>query len=125
MLSIALLLASVQDSQLSPRPAVAPVTIATIRRGYGDPTRERARITVHFRAETEDGTVVADTESRGMPFTFLLGQDTVRRFWHVAVRGLNVGAVASVRMPASSAGASLAGDPIITVTVRIVRVTPL
>ena len=125
MLSLALFFASGQDPQLSPRPAVAPVAIATVRRGYGDATLEQARITVHFRAEAEDGTVVADTESRGMPFTFLLGQDTVRRFWHAAVRGLYVGAVSTVRMPASTAGVSMAGDPIITVTIRIVGVNPL
>ena len=125
MVSLALFFASAKAPELLPRPTVAPITIETVRRGYGDPTREGARITVHFRAETEDGTVVADTERRGMPFTFLLGQDTVRGFWHEAVRGLRVGSVRSVRMPASTAGASLPGDPDITVTVRIVRVTPL
>ena len=125
MLSLVLLLTSAQEPRLSPRPAVAPVAIAMVRHGYGDATHEDARITVHFRAVAEDGTVVADTESRGMPFTFLLGQDTVRRFWHAAVRGLNVGAVGVVRMPASTAGLSLEGDPIITVTIRIVAVSPL
>ncbi|MCH8979916.1 MAG: FKBP-type peptidyl-prolyl cis-trans isomerase, partial [Armatimonadetes bacterium] len=104
MLSLALLLTSAQEPQVAPRPVAEPLKIATVRRGYGDATLEQARITVHFRAETEDGTVVADTESRGMPFTFLLGQDTVRRFWHAAVRGLYVGAVSTVRMPASTAG---------------------
>ena len=125
MLSLALHLAAAKEPQLAPRPAVAPVSVEAALPGYGDPTLEHARITVHFSARTEDGTVIADTESRGMPFTFLLGEDTVRRFWHVAVRGLYIGSVSTVRMPASTAGVSMAGDPIITVTVRIVRVTPL
>jgi FKBP-type peptidyl-prolyl cis-trans isomerase len=84
-----------------------------------------ARVTVHFTAALLDGTVLADTESRGMAFTFLMDQDTVEPFWHQAVRGLRVGESRTVRVKASEAGVALPGDPAVTVAVRLVKVAPL
>ena len=125
MLATIVFVALAQDRQIVPRPSPAPLTYQTVQTGYGDQTQEDARITVHFVAKTEDGETVADTEARGMPFTFLLGQDTARGFWHEAVRGHRVGTVRSVQMLASSVGLELDDDPMLTVTVRIVRVAPL
>ncbi len=93
--------------------------------GYGDLAVKDARITVHFTARTEDGNIIADTETRGMAFTFLMDQETVEPFWHNAVRGLRTGGQRTVTMPASAAGATLPGDPVLNVTVRLVKVAPL
>lgn len=125
MLATVVFIALAQDGQVEPGPVPTPLTYETVQRGYGDPTQEDARITVHFKAVTEDGETVADTEARGMPFTFLLGQDTARGFWHRAVRGHRVGTVRSVQMFASYVGLELDGDPMLTVTLRVVRVAPL
>ena len=125
MLATIVFVALAQDRQIVPRPSPAPLTYQTVQTGYGDQTQEDARITVHFVAKTEDGETVADTEARGMPFTFLLGQDTARGFWHVAVRGHRVGTVRTVQMSASTVGLEIDGDPMLTVTVRIARVAPL
>jgi hypothetical protein len=80
---------------------------------------------VHFTARTADGVTIADTETRGMAFTFLMEQETVEPFWHNAVRGLRTGGQRTVTMPASAAGVALQGDPAINVTVRLVKVAPL
>lgn len=125
MLTAFLLAAITQNGQVVPKPSVVPLSYSTSQHGYGDPTQEDARITVHFAAVTEAGRTVADTEARGMPFTFLLGQDTARGFWHTAVRDQRVGSVRTVMMPASHVGLELESDPMLTVTVRILRVAPL
>lgn len=93
--------------------------------GYGDPVIKDARITVHFTAQTPDGTTVADTERRGMAFTFLMDQDSTEPFWHDAVRYMRAGGVRTIKVTASKAGLTLANDPLLTVTVRVVRVAPL
>ena len=88
------------------------------------PVRD-ARITVHFTAALPDGTVLADTERRGMAFTFLMDQDTVEPFWHQAVRSLRVGESRTLSVPASQTGNVIQGDPPVTLTVRLVKVAPL
>ena len=84
-----------------------------------------ARITVHFTAMLQDGTTLADTERRGMAFTFLMDQDTVEPFWHAAVRNLPVGGVRTIKVRASQAGVTIDGDPTIDLTVRLLKVAPL
>lgn len=93
--------------------------------GTGDPVAQDARVTVHFHVQADDGRVLADTERRGMAFTFLMGQDTVEPFWHEAVRNLRTGGVRTVRVRASQAGVAIEQDPTVTVRVRVVKVSPL
>ena len=93
--------------------------------GTGDPVAKDARITVHFVARLQDGTTLADTEQRGMAFTFLMGQDTVQPFWHQAVSNLRVGGVRTLKVKASQVGLAIAGDPPIDITVKVIRVAAL
>ncbi|HXH61771.1 MAG TPA: FKBP-type peptidyl-prolyl cis-trans isomerase [Fimbriimonadaceae bacterium] len=111
--------------QTKPMPRTVPLIVTAVQPGYGDPVLDEARITVEFVAKTAQGKVVADTARRGMPFTFLLGQDNVSPIWERAVSGLNVGGSRVLAMPASSAGLRLAGDPDLVVTVRVTKVAPL
>ncbi len=119
------------DDRCPPTPAAPPIQrpqprpLPPNQLGYGDPVTKDARITVHFTARTADGKTIADTEARGMAFTFLMDQETVEPFWHNAVRGLRTGGIRTVTMPASSAGVTLSGDPVLNVTVRLVKVAPL
>ena len=105
------------------RPKPKPIPPNQI--GYGDPVAKDARITVHFSAITADGQTIADTETRGMAFTFLMDQETVEPFWHSAVRGLRTGGVRTLTVPASAAGVVIPGDPMISITIKLVRVAPL
>jgi hypothetical protein len=111
----------------SPAPAPsAPIQAPPVNTtGTGEPVAQDARITVHFSALTDDGQVLADTERRGMAFTFLMGQETVEPFWHDAVRNLRAGGARTVRVRASQAGLAIEHDPTVTVWVRVVKVAPL
>lgn len=111
--------------QSAPLPKPPPMLVELVERGWGDAVVPFARTTVHFVAANESGSVIADTEKRGMPYTFLFGQDTTERFWHAAVEGGHVGDVRAVRLPAFAVGLDLDGDPEVTVTIRIIKVAPL
>jgi hypothetical protein len=101
-----------------PQPKPAPRN----QQGYGDLAIKDARTTVHFVAKTPDGKAVADTEARGMAFTFLMDQEP---FWSETVRGMRVGGIKSVATKASTVGVVLPGDPSLSITVRLVKVSPL
>jgi FKBP-type peptidyl-prolyl cis-trans isomerase len=103
----------------------AQFAFQTQTQGSGEPVVKDARVTVHFTAKGDDGTTFADTEARGMAFTFLMDQDTVEPFWHAAVRNTRVGAVRTGRLRASQLGLAVPGDPWVAVTVRVVKVVPL
>lgn len=109
------------EAQQGPKPKPLPQN----QPGYGDPVAKDARITVHFSATTADGQTIADTETRGMAFTFLMDQETVEPFWHNAVRGMRAGGVKTVKVLASAAGVVIPNDPTISVTIKLVRVAPL
>jgi hypothetical protein len=101
-----------------PQPKPAPKN----QQGYGDLAIKDARTTVHFVAKTPDGSTVADTETRGMAFTFLMDQES---FWSDAVRGMRVGGVKTVSAKASTVGVVLPNDPSLAITIRLLKVAPL
>lgn len=108
------------DSEPAQRPAPKPTP--KNQQGYGDLAARDARTTVHFVARAPDGKVIADTETRGMAFTFLMDQEP---FWSDAVRGMRVGGIKTVATKASVVGLVLPNDPSISVAVRLVKVSPL
>ncbi len=112
-------------AQSPPLPKPPPMSVVTTVRGWGDRVEHFARVTVHFFAVTDSGKIFVDTEKRGMPFTFLMGQDNVEGFWHTAVENARVGDVRTVTIAASSVGVLLDGDPAVVLTIRIVKVARL
>ena len=100
--------------------------IKTIAVGHGDRPQEGDRVSVHFIARDSEGRVLTDSHARGLPFTFLLGQDTARFLWHQAVRSLRVGGVAEITADARTVGIeSSDGTGRVTIRVRLIRVEPL
>ncbi len=108
-----------------PRPRPTTIVVLSSKPGSGDVAVKDARITVHFMARDPSGTLIADTERRGMAFTFLMDQPIIEDFWHDAVRGMRTGGERSVMTPASAVGLVVPGDPTITLTIRLVKVVPL
>lgn len=118
-------LPAVQVQQPPPRPRPTTVVVTASKPGYGDMVATDARVTVHFLAKDAQGNTLADTERRGMAFTFLMDQPLVEDFWHDAVRGMRAGGTKTLMTPASAMGIALAGDPTVTLTIRVVKVDPL
>jgi FKBP-type peptidyl-prolyl cis-trans isomerase len=112
--------------QQAPLPQPHPTTIVVTANtpGTGALATTNARITVHFTAKTKDA-VVADTERRGLAFTFLMDQDNVEPFWHQALRDMREGGTKTLLTPASNVGLVMAGDPTLTLTIKLVKVAPL
>ena len=117
-LALAALIASHSTPPIHPSSCIPPPS-------PGAQVGKDARVTVHFTATAPDGTILADTKKRGMAFTFLMDQDTVEPFLHDAVRGLSEGGTRTVRVRASRAGMTREADPVLTITVGVVRVAPL
>ena len=113
-----------QQSQPLPQPHPTTIVVSANIPGTGEQPTTDARITVHFTAKTKD-TTLADTERRGMAFTFLMDQPTVEPFWSQAVRNMREGGTKTVLTPASNVGLALPGDPTLTLTIRLVKVAPL
>ena len=124
-----LLLASSQVAAPLPTPtALAPLAYETTAPGYGDKAEAGDRVTVHFLVQDVGGTTLVDSEMRGLPYTFLLGQEVSEPFWTKAVKGLRVGGSRVVTGPGGVFGISsndASGTNTVTIVVRLVRVNPL
>jgi FKBP-type peptidyl-prolyl cis-trans isomerase len=112
------------QAEPQPRPRPTAFVISASTPGSGAEPVSDARITIHFTATQKDATL-ADTERRGMAFTFLMDQETVEPFWHEAVRSMRVGGTRTILTPASNVGLALQGDPTLTVTIKLIKVVPL
>ncbi len=99
-----------------------------LKPGSGLPTRDGDLVTIHFTARAADGRILADSERRGLPYTFQLGKDAVMPVWPRLVRGMRVGAERRIiASPWLLAGVE--GNPPVLppntgaeVTVRLVRI---
>ncbi|MCO5297867.1 MAG: FKBP-type peptidyl-prolyl cis-trans isomerase [Fimbriimonadaceae bacterium] len=49
------------------------------------------RVTIHFTASLTDGRNLADSERRGLPYTFVVGTEPLVRPFDLLVRGMAVG----------------------------------
>ena len=127
--SCLLVLATLQVPAPLPTPsALAPLAYETRAPGYGDRAEVGDRVTVHFLVQDADGVTLIDSEMRGLPYTFLLGQEISEQFWTTAVEGLRVGGQRLVTGPGALFGISSSepsGTNDVTVVVRLVRVNPL
>ena len=113
-----------QQKTIAPMPRPTAIVITNTTLGTGDQPIKDARTTIEFTAKTKDSTI-ADTERRGMAFTFLMDQETVEPFWHEAVRNMRVGGTRTIMTPASNLGLVMTGDPTLTVTIKLIKVVPL
>lgn len=121
---VALIYALAHAQHPQPQPPPRPQGVV-VQEGRGPVATAGARVTVHFTAKTADGKTVADTQARGMAFTFLMDQDTVEPFWSAAARGMREGGVKAVRIHASTVGVVEEGDPELSITITLVKVAPL
>jgi len=103
-----------QLALVSPLPAQVPPSVPegfvviSERLGSGPRANAGDRITVHFRI-VSGARVIADTESRGLPFTFVIGDAGVMPLLSDLVGGLSDRSVRNVRVPATIAATRAQG----------------
>lgn len=106
----------------------APLRFETLAEGSGPAAKVGTRVTVHFVVTAPDGSVVADSERRGLPFTFVVGEAPTMPLWERVVPWMRVGgtrrAVATPDLVAGPDGnlPAVPGDLPLTVTVTLIAV---
>jgi FKBP-type peptidyl-prolyl cis-trans isomerase len=83
MLPALVLLAA--TAQTTPPPVLGLEVVAY---GNGPYAKPGDRLTLHFRAETPGGEVVADTEMRGLPYRLELGDPNLIPLWKQGLNGM-------------------------------------
>lgn len=71
--------------------------------GEGDEARPGMRVTVHYTGRLPDGTVFDTTKDDNQLFGFKLGDGRVIRGWELGIRGMRVGGVRQLKIPAKLA----------------------
>lgn len=124
---------------ISARFAFIPVTIeqpwATggfaiyeLKAGTGREVRDGDLVTIHVVAATLEGKEIANSEKRGLPLRFVLGNAETPAYLDLAVRGMSLGAERRVVLPPELAFGADGEPPIIppnatlSVRVRVVRI---
>lgn len=86
------------------------------------------RVTIHFTASLLDGRTLADTERRGLPYTFVVGIEPLIRPFDLLVRGMAVGDEKVVEVTADEAYGADGVPPIVPpsaslkVRIRLLRI---
>lgn len=92
----------------------APVTtlrMEDVRVGEGAEASPGRRVTVHYTGTLMEGTKFDSSRDRGEPFTFTLGRGEVIPGWDEGVKGMRVGGVRRLTIPARMAyGSEGAGE---------------
>lgn len=65
--------------------------IETLEEGTGEGVRAFDEVTVHYTGTLTNGTVFDSSVTRGVPFTFVIGQGSVIQGWEEGILGMKVG----------------------------------
>ena len=74
--------------------------IEVMREGNGDVAEHGKRVTVHYEGRLTDDTVFDTSKSRGQPFGFTIGAGQVIKGWEQGVKGMKVGEMRRLTIPA-------------------------
>ena len=85
------------------RPTVTTLQIKDIRAGTGTQASPGRLVVVHYTGEFLDGREFDSSRPRGEPFEFRLGSEEVIAGWNEGIKGMRVGGVRELTIPASMA----------------------
>jgi FKBP-type peptidyl-prolyl cis-trans isomerase FkpA len=94
-----LLAACASDAQ----PTVARLQIKDVREGDGALASPGRLVVVHYTGEFLDGREFDSSRPRGEPFEFRLGSEEVIAGWNEGIKGMRVGGVRELTIPAGMA----------------------
>jgi FKBP-type peptidyl-prolyl cis-trans isomerase len=70
------------------------------KEGTGTPAKDGDVVSVHYTGYLEDGTKFDSSVDRGTPFEFTLGAGQVIKGWEIGVKGMKVGEIRKLVIPA-------------------------
>jgi FKBP-type peptidyl-prolyl cis-trans isomerase FkpA len=93
--------------------AVTSLGIEDVKVGEGAEATPGRRVTVHYTGTLMDGAKFDSSKDRNQPFAFVLGQREVIAGWDEGLKGMKVGGVRRLTVPAKMAyGSESRGDDI-------------
>jgi FKBP-type peptidyl-prolyl cis-trans isomerase len=93
--------------------AVTSLGIEDVKVGEGPEAAPGRRVTVHYTGTLMDGTKFDSSKDRDEPYAFVLGQGEVIAGWDEGLKGMKVGGVRRLTVPAKMAyGSRSRGDSI-------------
>ena len=87
--------------------------IEVMREGNGDVAEHGKRVTVHYEGRLTDDTVFDTSKSRGQPFGFTIGAGQVIKGWEQGVKGMKVGEMRRLTIPADLGYGATGADDVI------------
>jgi len=104
---------SEEEPELPERVLDGGLVVRDLRLGEGALAETGSKVKVHYVGTLPDGREFDNSHDRGKPFEFSIGRGEVIRGWEEGVRGMRVGGVRRLRVPADLAyGDSGAGEKI-------------
>lgn len=92
---------------------VTSLGIEDVKIGQGPEATPGRRVTVHYTGTLMEGTKFDSSKDRNEPFAFVLGERAVIAGWDEGVKGMKVGGVRRLTVPATMAyGSQPRGDVI-------------
>jgi peptidylprolyl isomerase len=86
------------ESQTPKAPTEVLMTVT--KEGTGTPAKDGDVVSVHYTGYLEDGTKFDSSVDRGTPFEFTLGAGQVIKGWEIGVKGMKVGEIRKLVIPA-------------------------
>src|SRR5688572_24640610 len=93
--------------------AVTSLGIEDVKVGQGPEATSGRRVTVHYTGTLMEGTKFDSSRDRNEPYAFVLGQGEVIAGWDEGVKGMRVGGVRRLTVPAKMAYGSQSRGPVI------------
>src|SRR5579872_7167854 len=87
--------------------------LETLRPGTGAEAKTGDRVTVHYVGTLLDGSKFDSSRDRGKGFSFALGRGEVIQGWDQGVRGMRVGELRKLTIPAELAYGARGFPPVI------------
>lgn len=108
--------------------AMGGFAIYELKAGAGRAVRDGDLVTMHVIAATPEGKEIANSEKRGLPLRFVLGNAETPGYLDLAVRGMALGAERKIILPPDLAFGANGEPPIIppnatlVVRVRVIKI---
>jgi len=91
--------------------AVTSLGIEDVKVGQGPEATPGRRVTVHYTGTLMEGTKFDSSKDRNEPYAFVLGQREVIAGWDEGVKGMKVGGIRRLTVPAKMAYGSRSPGP--------------
>ena len=91
--------------------AVTSLGIEDVKVGQGPEATPGRRVTVHYTGTLMEGTKFDSSKDRNKPYAFVLGQREVIAGWDEGVKGMKVGGMRRLTVPAKMAYGSRSPGP--------------